>query len=292
MARQLMLCISLAGRGYSPQQMISALLPHMQFIQDLKGGSLVNTPFDSFLRLTQTRWEMFWQCLPNLKHLDWTVPSCAFETCGPDEALGLPDNLSSLDLVVYWDHGEHGNGALTFNISRTLEARHWHEKMSCLAFETYRDPDDHTPGDIHFGEESWPILHALSCTGSAFHGTLNAPNLTVIDLEIGPHPVIWKVFDSCQSLTSITVEGERQLSTFDCRSCTFPSTLKELFLSVGQVREDGWFTGSHGLNSLHSLHVSFVVDYIGTVNLGAFASGSKAVSITMEDGIFNLTMPQ
>lgn len=263
----------------------------MAHIRVLEGSSNAKNGGVSFLQATLFRWETFWQCLPNLECLEWTVPSCALSDLGPDEALDMPAGLLSLSLTILWDNGDGPAAFPDLHMSKALEDRSWHEQITCLTFETYDDTVDHPAGHLHFGSECWPALERLSCTSSSISGALNAPNLREIKLDISLDDILWERFADCHRLRSIYVKGDRHISTFDCRDCIWPSTLRHLFLSVCRVKENGWFSDYYGLHHLDSVHVSFNADHLAKVDLGTFAAGSRPMSISIDYGILNLWMP-
>ena len=284
--------MSSAGQRHGAHQIFSALIPRMPHIRVLEGSSAVMDGTVSFLQTTLHRWETFWQCLPNLDHLDWRIPSCAFSDLSYRQALGLPFNVHTVRLTILWDYGDHPEtSSRLMNLSAILCGREWQDAITCLEINTDKDEDDHPAGVVQFGNDSWPVLEEFTCVSRGIQGSFSAPNLRFIKLDIGFHHCSWRAFSDCQRLERVHVKGDCDFSSFDCCSCTRPSTLRHLFLSVGRMTEDGWFSDHQGLDSLHSVHVSFKVQHAGKVDLGAFGAGSRPVSITMEDGIFALWMP-
>lgn len=112
--------------------------------------------------------------------------------------------------------------------------------------------------------------------------------MTVVKLE-SPDYVHWKGFEACRSLRTIQITSNRQRGCFDCCACSFPSTLQHVYLSVENILEDGAFQACH-LQQLSTLHLSFKTAN-GSLDLGAFASGSRKVSIKAMNGMFDLWMP-
>ena len=57
---------------------------------------------------------------------------CTLEGCSQHEALGLPANLSSLELTIFWSSGDDPSAAVDLNLRNSLEARAWPEKFTRL----------------------------------------------------------------------------------------------------------------------------------------------------------------
>ena len=78
---------------------------------------------------------------------------------------------------------------------------------------------------------------------------------------------------------------------FDCRGCSFPSTLRHLNLKVAKIREDGAFQRGM-IQQTDRMHVSFKAQG-SNLDLGAFALGTKRVSMAIGlDGSIELWMPE
>lgn len=280
----------LAGNDSKPQQVFTALLPHMASICRLQGSSNVTRAGSPFDRETFLRWETFWLCMPKLRQLQWTLPSCSISNDRCNDTVGLPASLQSLQLVFDWTY-EVGEDSQFHDLRLSdLEKRDFHRKISSIKTvfheEDWREHIE--PADVSFGQQDWSLLKVLDCTCSSFTGTLHAVNLTVVKLE-SPWHVQWKAFEACQSLRTIHVTSKRHHCCFDCRGCSFPSTLQHLYLSVEQMLEDGAFQAGH--LQLSTMHVSCKTS-AGSLDLEAFACGNRKVSIRCDtDGIFDLWMP-
>ena len=82
---------------------------------------------------------------------------------------------------------------------------------------------------------------------------------------------------------------------FDCAGCTFPSSLKHLWLNVGLMQEDGCFDQTSGsLKNLQTMQVSFRVNG-STFNLRSFLCTAGAIDIKVnqdrDSAILEISMP-
>ena len=222
-------------------QRVRALLPRAAFICDSDG--YCTGANNNMCQEMLARWETFWLSCSSLQPLTCTVHSDGFSQCDEQDGLKLPDGLKGMKLVIDGSEAED-----EFEVY-TLEARQYHAKVTDLHFAA----DFLCTHGLHFGVHRWPLLKSLKCTGDGFAGDFNAPNLAVIDLEIGDGHARWQLFESCCNLQKVCVTSSNGTGNFDCVGGSFPCSLVHLYLSVGLLLEDGCF--KRDLASLRSMHV-------------------------------------
>ena len=232
-------------------------------------------------------WQKFWLCMPSLKTLTWSFPSCALPCPVWNARFGLPTSLQCLDITIWWDHGD---GDADLDLSFLFEGR-WDEKLTSLKIICTREREAHEaatpPADVDFEDLELPVLESLHCQFCSLSGTLHAVNLKHLDLDChGEDEVNFSVFEHCCLLESIKISSGTDLN---CFGCSFPDSLTELSLNVVMLLEDGCF--SKAPPNLRSVFLSIIVDFDHDgIDLSPFTSRG-ATSVKVDPPTMALWLP-
>ncbi len=278
-----------AGHKFSNQRIFAALLPHATSIRTLTGSTSCPTEpqFSSTCLATLTRWETFWTCLPNLRSLAWTVPNCGFPKNARRDlpAFGPPASLENLSLSVVWEDGDLPPAP--FKLAE-LMTQGYDQKLNSL--KVYAAPESAIyANDILDLDGVFPVLKSLYCSGAGVTGTLTALNLTHVKLILECAPTFrldWSAFAPCQQLRSIKISMDGH---FDCRGCTMPRALEQLWLEVGHLTENMLFVRSSiRLKRMRMTHLAFTVDPRHSFN---FTSRQEDAHFSLQQGRLDVWMP-
>lgn len=180
----------------------------------------------------------------------------------------------------------------------TLTRRGWDQKLSSLTFkaEPFLEGSKKVLPimrmmDLDSTEAKFPRLELSHCSGCICLGPLHAPNLTAIILQPSglDRPVDWRVFEGCcrLELTHVTIDD-----LFDCRGCSFPSSLRHIWWRVGHLQEHGCFSCvPSGLQTLETLHISFNFQPPSNIQPSFLDWESRERDFDLDDNIFAIYMP-